>query len=116
MYICIFISIYIYIYVYSNICIYLRIYAIYTSIYICLFYTHVQCLSSPPLVAAVLIASNKTTADMDGAIPRMTLTTDSGLSIRVSMFEYVRLVTGTSSRRATSGGSHRAPLAISQSH
>jgi len=29
--------------------------------------------------------------------PLMTLTTDLGLSIRVSMFEYVRLVTGTSS-------------------
>ena len=31
------------------------------------------------------------------ATPLMTLTTDLGLSIRVSMFEYVRLVTGTSS-------------------
>ena len=29
--------------------------------------------------------------------PLMTLTTDLGLSIRVSMFEYVRLLTGTSS-------------------
>jgi len=31
------------------------------------------------------------------ATPLMTLTTDLGLSIRVSMFEYVRLVTGTTS-------------------
>jgi len=31
------------------------------------------------------------------ATPLMTLTTDSGLVIRVSMFEYVRLVTVTSS-------------------
>jgi len=31
------------------------------------------------------------------ATPLMTLTTNLGLSIRVSMFEYVRLVTGTSS-------------------
>jgi len=31
------------------------------------------------------------------ATPLMTLTTDLGLSIRVSMIEYVRLVTGTSS-------------------
>ena len=30
------------------------------------------------------------------ATPLMTLTTDLGLSIRVSMFEYLRLVTGTS--------------------
>ena len=33
----------------------------------------------------------------------MTLTTVLGLSIRVSMFEYVRLVIGTSSGRAASG-------------
>jgi len=32
------------------------------------------------------------------ATPLMTLTTDLGLSIRVSMFEYVRLVTVTSPR------------------
>jgi len=31
------------------------------------------------------------------ATPLMTLATDFGLFIRVSMFEYVRLVTGTSS-------------------
>jgi len=31
------------------------------------------------------------------ATPLMTLTTDLGLSIRVSMFEYGKLVTGTSS-------------------
>jgi len=31
------------------------------------------------------------------ATPLMTLTTDLGLSIRVSMFEHVRLVAGTSS-------------------
>ena len=31
------------------------------------------------------------------ATPLMTLITDLGLSIRVSMFEYVRLVTGNSS-------------------
>ena len=31
------------------------------------------------------------------ATPLMTLTTELGLSIRVSMFEYVRLVTRTSS-------------------
>jgi len=36
--------------------------------------------------------------------PLTTLTTDFGLSIRVSMFEYVRLVIGTSSGRAASGG------------
>ena len=34
----------------------------------------------------------------------MTLTTDLNLSIRVSMFEYVRLVTGFSSGRAASEG------------
>jgi len=33
------------------------------------------------------------------ATPLMTVTTDLGLSIRVSMFEYVRLVIGTSSER-----------------
>jgi len=38
------------------------------------------------------------------ATPLMTLTTDLGLYIRVSMFEYVGLVTGTSSGRAASGG------------
>jgi len=41
---------------------------------------------------------HKRTADIDGLrnTPLMTFTTDFGLSIRVSMFEYVRLVTGTS--------------------
>ena len=34
------------------------------------------------------------------ATPLMTFTTDLGLSIRVSMFEYVRLVAGTSSKNA----------------
>jgi len=39
----------------------------------------------------------------ESATPLMTLTTDLGLpvSIRVSMFEYVRLVTGTSSKKIT---------------
>ena len=41
---------------------------------------------------------------MDGhATPLMTLTTDLGLSIRVFMFEYVRLVTGTSSHPCLKG-------------
>ena len=38
------------------------------------------------------------------ATPPMTLTTDLDLSIRVSMFEYARLVNETSSGRAESGG------------
>jgi len=49
--------------------------------------------------------SNKKTADMDGlyATPLMTLTTDLGLSIRVFMFEYVRLVTTMSDFEKLSG-------------
>ena len=41
------------------------------------------------------------------ATPLMTLTTDLGLSIRVSMFEYVRLVTGTSSQVPWNGRGRR---------
>jgi len=37
------------------------------------------------------------------ATPLMTLTTDLGLSIHVSMFEYVRLVTGTFSETRSPG-------------
>jgi len=40
----------------------------------------------------------------------MTLTTDLDLFIRVSMFEYVTLVTGTSSVRAASGGASATEL------
>jgi len=42
------------------------------------------------------------------ATPLMTRTTDLGLSIRVSMFKYVRLVTGTSS----GGGGERGAIDI----
>jgi len=41
------------------------------------------------------------------ATPLMTPTTDLSLSIRVSMFEYARLVTGTSSGRAASSAAAR---------
>jgi len=41
------------------------------------------------------------------ATPLMTLTTDLGLSIRVSMFEYVRLVTGISSQVPWNGRGRR---------
>jgi len=41
------------------------------------------------------------------ATPLMTLTTDLGLSIRVSVFEYVRLVTGTSSWVSWNGRGRR---------
>jgi hypothetical protein len=41
------------------------------------------------------------------ATPLMTLTTDLGLSVRVSMFEYVRLVTGTSSEVPWNGRGRR---------
>jgi len=42
------------------------------------------------------------------ATPLMTLTTDLGLSIRVSLFEYVRLVTGPLEwARAETGGADR---------